>query len=435
MIKLTDHQTETLMDAVDILRKGNRLVLKGKAGTGKTTLANELIKTLKEMGVVRRGVQVTAPTGTAVGVITKKTTYPNVKFSTLHSALKLKMHTDKKTGEKYFKPSYSAKYPPLKGVGLLVIDEGSMVSEKVLEYMEEFASDYNVKVIIIGDEGQIPPVGEDKSMAFHSGYPEVELKEIIRQGEGNPIIDLSRDPYLATTGITAITSERKGYTFTTGEDAFLNKLAAANGTNELKYLAWTNNEVDRINTLVRRKIYGPQVKLIEHGEMLMFDSPYGNGEFVTSETIRVEELQAINVKLKIRVALDPITQIPEIMEESLNIFQINPSAYKDPFGMTNGILVLDKSSDKTFRKISQKMYKNCLLGKCQWVERNKFIDRFAKMKYCHAMTVHKSQGQTFTKAVVNVGNIRMNSNTEECAKMFYTAVTRVSDLLILHNYA
>jgi hypothetical protein len=58
---------------------------------------------------------------------------------------------------------------------------------------QPYLADYPFPIIFIGDNKQLNPVGEQVSPVFVQGYPKVELTEIIRQGEGNPIIELSRD--------------------------------------------------------------------------------------------------------------------------------------------------------------------------------------------------------------------------------------------------
>ena len=180
---LTTHQNEKLEDSLEILKVSNRILITGSAGVGKTFLVNELIKKLSLVMPSSRKIFCSAPT----------------------------------------------KYPPLKNVGLFIIDEVSMLNTELLKYVETHALKNNTTVVFIGDKKQLNPVGEEESPVFlgqpynfdneedaeafsksqirkctiiknkvtgytlYLAYPEVELTEIIRQGEGNPIIDLSRD--------------------------------------------------------------------------------------------------------------------------------------------------------------------------------------------------------------------------------------------------
>ena len=91
-----------------------------------------------------------APTNKAVAVVKEKVDdIPNLEFTTVHSALKIKRQVNYKTGEITFKPYYSEKYPPLKGVGLFIIDEASMLNSELLEYVEEHAKKNNCIVVFI----------------------------------------------------------------------------------------------------------------------------------------------------------------------------------------------------------------------------------------------------------------------------------------------
>ena len=111
------------------------------------------------------------------------------RFCTIHSALRLKRDIDPASGVVSFKPDPYNDNIPLDKVGFLIIDEASMVNKEILSYIEKNTKD--IKVIFIGDEGQLPPVGEPFSPVFHAEYPILELTEIIRQAEDNPIIDFN----------------------------------------------------------------------------------------------------------------------------------------------------------------------------------------------------------------------------------------------------
>lgn len=189
---LTPHQRQALRDSVNILHGGDRLLIKGSAGVGKTYLANNLISAIDVNR--RKQVLCAAPTNKAVAVLKEKVTKHGwLQFTTIHSALKLKRFINNKTGTQTFKPWFSEKNPPLKDYCHIVVDEASMIAEEILEYLEEYCTKFDIKLIFLGDEKQLNPVGEEESSVFHQGYPEVELTEIVRQGEGNPIIDLSRN--------------------------------------------------------------------------------------------------------------------------------------------------------------------------------------------------------------------------------------------------
>lgn len=429
-IKLTPHQEDILIQSLGILETGNRLVITGKAGTGKTTLVKFLLKELKrrEIDNVRKYNKsiCSAPTNKAVKVLKSKMTegVNENYFQTTHSALKLKRHINIKTGSVTFKPEkiYKGNYP-LKNVSILIIDEASMLNSKLLHYIEESA--LSIKVIFIGDEAQIPPVGESHSPVFYSDYPTVELTEIIRQAEGNPIIELSRNLNLIKSKTENRTSIG-GYIFTENLFKVIKTLARVNGTDELKYLAWTNREVDFINNQVRNFIYGSPSK-IEIGESLIFNSPYG--DYFTNEEIKVKKIEVSEKKYLVYKVLNPEynTSNLEAPRELikyvlLKTYQINDSVY-----------VLHEDSEMIYKEvvkhIKEMIGKNLLF----WNSYYNFIESFADIKYNHAITVHKSQGSTYHQVIINVRDINFNKDKEEREKLLYTAITRAENLVVLYK--
>ena len=62
---------------------------------------------------------------------------------------------------------------------------------------------------------------------------------------------------------------------------------------------------------------------------------------------------------------------------------------------------------------------------------NSVIEKFAQLNYGYSITVHKSQGSTFTNVFIDILDILSNNNNEETSKCLYTAITRSSNKLIL----
>lgn len=434
---LTKHQSEKLAESLNILSTGNRLLISGSAGVGKTFLVNTLVKQFPNSTIV-----CSAPTNKAVAVLKNKVDKTNnISFITTHSALKLKRSIDFKTGAVSFKPSYDSKYPPLREVKFLIIDEASMLNTSLLKYAEESADKQNCKLIFLGDSKQLPPVGEEISPVFSKDFPEVELTEIIRQKGGSPIIELSRDLNLIKSK-KPLQNENGGYIFTEDYDKIINTLAFVNGTDKLKFLAYTNRKVDLINQKVRQKIYGNPAK-IEKGETLVFNAPYKDSYF-TNEELLVKEVIIREKNFSFLV------DIHNEKSDSVKIkyYSINPVKVEEPLFdskdtwtsdkkvktlLTDDIIVIHEDSEKDFEKICSFLKDKAKLAEVPWVEFYRFNEQFADIKYNHALTVHKSQGSTFEQVIMDVRDINFNQNKEEKEKMLYTAVTRASNLIILYN--
>lgn len=431
---LTPHQKEILDESVSILKKNDRLLIKGSAGVGKTYMVNELIKELINSSIVRPGkfVFCSAPTNKAVAVIKGKVEQTGkIEFITVHSALKMKMYYQK-DGTPLFKPSYDDRYPPLQNVGLFIIDEASMLNSELIDYIDEHAFKNRTKVIFIGDNKQLNPVGEEESPVFFSDYPEVELTEIIRQGKGNPIIDLSRDTSLLWTGKPSIVDEdnKIGYLYNQNKSYIIDKLADANGTDKLKYLAWTNKEVDHINFLVRKKIYGIPKKL-ELGETIVFNSPYKD-KYVTNEELKIDTLQVEEITFDVIVESSRLDKSFEAVKHNLTCYIINGKKVDSKWS-NDSVIIIHEDSEEDFRILKSKLNSSAKNRQLEWVDYYGFVNLFGDFKYNHALTVHKSQGSTYKKAIVNVKDLNNNKKTKEKKRLFYTAITRAAETLIIYN--
>jgi ATP-dependent exoDNAse (exonuclease V) alpha subunit len=466
-MSLTLHQEEILNSAITILEHGDRVLVKGSAGVGKTFLVDELIERLiLKFNLQYKSIYCSAPTNKAVKVIKGKVDgRENLTFLTTHQALSLKRKVDYKTGEISFIPGFHPKKPPLKGVAVFIIDESSMINSKLQTYIEQFSDMFRVKVIFLGDDKQIKPVKErfspifkgcpknfnfladaeqfqklgenrtlvkntTRSFTVYVPYPEVELTEIIRQGAGNPIIDLSRNLGFIGSGIdkiiTASNEEITGFLHLDDKQIIIENLAHENGTDNLKYLAWTNREVDHINSLVRERLYGNPNK-IELGESLVFNSPYKD-EYVVSDEIVVENLEVVNKTFQYVFdkagSLEPgLGQTPYYGDIELKVYLINDS-----------IPVIHEDSEKKYNDLVYALTNKAKFSQIDWVDKIKFEEKFGDLKYNHAITVHKSQGSTYKQTILNVKDIKKNRVQEEVDGLLYTGSTRASELLILYNY-
>lgn len=427
---LTPHQEDKAGDILGLLFTQRFVVLEGSAGVGKTWLANYIIKQFHSQ---RKGiVYVSAPTNKAVAVIRGKVDeLPEMVFLTTHSALRMKKTINNKTGKVTFKSYSNPRYPVLDKVKLLVIDEGSMLNTEMLDYVIKHATEQNVKVLFIGDNKQLNPVGEETSPIFDREFPTVSLTEIIRQGEGNPIIELSRNiPLIWTKQDNRL--EIGGYMHSSDQQKVIDTLATVNGTDELKYLAWTNKDVDNTNVLVRRRIYGVPAR-IQEGESLIFDEPFINnaGEilFYTNEEITVESLDIRPIDVFYPIKSNMRTGEREDKRVTLQVYRINADKPELP----DGVPVVHEDSDEIMKKMIAEMIRNCYARTLEWVDYYAFLGKFAKVKYNHAITVHKSQGSTYEQTIINVRNLNLNKRAAEKQRLFYTAVTRASRLLVLYN--
>ncbi len=440
---LTEHQQEKFNQGLAILNKGSkRLLVEGEAGVGKTTLVNEMAKTLSG------NIICSAPTQKAVSVLQEKVSL-SVDFRTIHSALQYKRVVDLETGEVSFIPQPNPNNPPLKNIKYIFVDEASMIGVDMLFQLEHHASLQGTTVIFIGDPRQINPVKEKESPVFlgkpsltdyetpfphptrpntwvsFEEYPKVTLTEPTRQALDNPIIYLSRNMQEIFSFVPKHINHSKGYFYTENRDKIIEGLAEANGSDYFKYLAWSNVEVNSVNTRVRQYIYGNPNK-IEKRETLVFNSPHK--KFYNGQELLVEDLTIIEKEFTVPIISTPRVETQKL---TLKLYVINP--VEDFYNGISGIFVVHEESEKAFKKIVAILSKNGREKKLDFRYKEAFLSLFADFRYNHALTVHKSQGSTFRTTVLNVGSIMANRDIAERERILYTGITRPSELLILYN--
>ena len=447
MVQLTEHQSVKLDEGLEILETSNRLVIKGSAGTGKTTLVDELIRRLIDNITSYKKVYVTAPTNQAVSILADKIeiNLGKIELLTTHSALKISKLINKHTGIETFEPVYNEKNRPLAGVALLIVDESSMIGIKMLEWIEEHATKFKTMVIFIGDDKQLFPVKEKASPVFlgkpiskneegewceFEEYPSIELTEIIRQKEGNPIIKLSNQMSKIWEYDSKLVEE-KGFVYTNDEVKIIERLAKVNGSNELKYLAFHNAVVDDINQRVRSCIYGGNPAKVELGESLLFSDFYGG--YYTNQAIKVDTLDIVDIPFNIVIKEYPNFETSKVTLKCYVINGQQVDEWDDGNLKWQGIFVIHEDAENQFKALSKLLLYACGRKELKWTTKSKFLAKFANFKYNHARTVHTSQGSTYQQVILNVGNIMSNSDDGERQRLLYTGITRASDLLILYN--
>lgn len=188
-IILTDEQEACAKKGVKWFKQGHKQTfeISGPAGTGKTTIVKYIIEML---GISMYEVLFVAYVGKAALQLTRS----GVNGKTIHSAIyDFELETKKspdgmpimKDGKPVRVPKFSLKETLGPHVKLIVVDEGSMVSESIAYDLESFG----VPIMVLGDLQQLPPV---YGGLHYLKEPDFKLTKIMRQAENNPIIYLSR---------------------------------------------------------------------------------------------------------------------------------------------------------------------------------------------------------------------------------------------------
>lgn len=219
------------------------LTLGGYAGSGKSTLITLLAKDNPHLTIAFVSV-----TGRATGNMRRKMGNLGVSsarhvYMTLHSLLYQSFTTPDG------RLRWTLKERDSFGLyDLIVIDEASMVTEKMLEDLQNFGC----RILGVGDHGQLPPVGGAGALMRN---PDLKLEKIHRQAEGNPILELSQHvrekgdlPFRPPGGDQGLIQ----YVSRTDGEKLLRRLYAEMELPELATLAWRNRTRVNMNALARR---------------------------------------------------------------------------------------------------------------------------------------------------------------------------------------
>lgn len=421
---LTKDQSSTLDSIMSLINSKHfrdplLIRISGSAGTGKTYLAQQIVYNLRGR---YSNIYATGLTNKAVAVLANKLN--GVKSCTIHKLLKIKRKIND-DGTVEYVTSLDEKTNPFTNVSVLIIDEVSMMDDYIYNLLVRSLSESRTICIMLGDSKQLPPVGSDNSPAFEADIENsFELTEIVRQSEGNPIIDLSRNLSLLASNENKIVDDC-GYVFTNRLDQILDKLVESNGTNKYKYLAWTNQSVNTINSIVRKRLYGDNPNLLELGETIVFDEPYVGGGSIayhTNDELLIENISVDTLSfycpIEVRVKKDG--GYVKTNHVDLKVYIIN-----------DGIYAIHEDDKNKYATLKSSIRKACKEGTVKWVDYYRFAENFIVFKYNHALTVHKSQGSTYETTIIDYTDMMRNTKTSELKKLLYTAVTRSSKRLII----
>lgn len=478
--------TESQLRAVDAFEsyvngRGQVFVLKGAAGTGKTTLVCEFLKVLQRHDVP---VKLMAPTGRAAAVLARKTGY---EATTIHKGIYMQSSDDvpiDEEAESEMVTRFALRPNKDSRQTVYVVDEASMVSDKssteeVLRFgsgcllSDLFAYADGRKVVFVGDYAQLPPVGMNISPAldceylktkFCCGVEEVKLNEVMRQSGASMIL------HNATLIRQRIEQKRfvefgivNGSDTTAVRDSLLTpyyELDSSSPAAAAAVIAYTNHQVLNYNTNIRRHYYGENAPRLVEGERLMVvRNNYAqgamllNGTMVTVESCATDsevELRRVNVKvgkdrtesveLRFRDAVISVQDGDEsrpIRVKLLDNFLESPKATID-VRMAQAFAVMFKMYLPADLKGQLRTIQALLRSKSIRTEQEqRLVDRYLEYlrtdpyynavvcKYGYAMTCHKAQGGEWDYVLVDMGRY-CGTQCEDYFRWSYTAVTRAA---------
>lgn len=430
------------------------LLLKGYAGTGKTTSVAAYVHALKSN---RQRVVLLAPTGKAAKVLAL---YSHEQALTIHK--KIYVPRTGSGGSRGY-----AVGPNLHKNTVFIVDEASMIgeqsgmqSETQFEYRDLLQDliDYvfkgvNCRLILIGDTAQLPPVGTDESPALNESLLRsrhnltiagIELKDVVRQEMDSGIL------FNATKLREAIASKDSGFPrlYPEGYDDIhiihgndlqetLEELYGRHGRHGVMVITRSNKRANLFNQQIRARIEWFEDEL-NAGDLLMVvrnnyhwfeqftDAPssfIANGDSVeVLKIVREQELYGCRFA-DVEIVLLDYPKFPS--------FEVK--------------ILLDTLHLETpsFTSAQQKALYHAVaedyldLGDRKKIHKAVMADPFynaLQVKFAYSVTCHKSQGGQWPAVVVDQGYLTEELLDISLLRWFYTALTRAQQELYLLNF-
>ncbi len=416
-------------------------LLKGYAGTGKTTLVSALVKTCKELNIP---IILLAPTGRAAKVLGN---YSSAPASTIHRAIYHKKSMD-------IASNFVLGFNKISNA-LFVVDEASMINTSsesffgtgdllsdLIEYV--FSGAPNTKLLLLGDDAQLPPVFQEYSPALDVKKLESmgldvtshTLTEVLRQSEESGIL-------VNATHIRQNIESPESLQLQCFPDVIrvdgsnfvecIEQSFATVGMEETLIVTRSNKMASLYANGIRNRILSKEGKL-SNGDKLMvlknnyfFGGDYGleliaNGDM--AEIVRIgktKELYGMNFRDLTLYFSDYSYEIDvTILEESLTC--VTPAELQE----LNTKLFKAVEEDYAHIKSKKERYKK--------MREDKYLNAL-QVKLAYAITCHKAQGGQWKHIYVDMGRIAKDEIDISFMRWLYTAVTRATEKLYLIQFS
>ncbi|MDR0348004.1 MAG: AAA family ATPase [Tannerella sp.] len=423
------------------------VLLKGYAGSGKTSLLGATVKALNEL---KQKTVLMAPTGRAAKVFSE---YAKQNAYTIHKKIyRQKKFSNELTGFSLTDNLYKNT--------LFIVDEASMISNtsdgnhsfgsgNLLDDLIQYVySGEHCKLILMGDAAQLPPVFQSESPALNAdflrGYRlevhEIHLTEVVRQNADSGILynatqireslrkkQMNNYPVLYLNSFADIKK-------ISGEDLIeeISSAYSTDGIDDTMIICRSNKRANIYNNGVRNRILYREEE-ISAGDRLMvvknnyfWMSPKDDQDFIANgdiiKVIRVLrsyeiyefrfcdaliQFQDYELELEIRILLDTLQQESPSLPKELN--------------------------DKLFFNILEDYTEEkTKAGKIKKMKTDPYYNA-VQVKYAYAITCHKAQGGQWKNVFLDIGYITKEMLGEDFYRWFYTAITRATHQLYFVN--
>lgn len=427
------------------------MIMRGSAGTGKTSLASAMVRTLHSFG---QKLVLMAPTGRAAKVFSQGSGMPAY---TIHRTIYRERTAAAFDGK--FNINFNRHHNTL-----FVVDEASMIgssgeglaafgSGSLLDDLMEFVySGQNCRLMLIGDKAQLPPVGELEapalSAAVLAGYNmrvyQCDLNEVLRQGSRSGIlynathirslithVELTQLPKIKFSGFADIVM-MPGNELTESLQSSYGEV----GADETLVITRSNKRANIYNQGIRNHILNCEDALCGGDMLMVVKNKYGlppidatpnltfiaNGDrCVVRRVRRYEELYGSHFA-------EATLRFPD-----LDDYELETTVIMDT--LTSEAPSLTRSQNEALYNNVMEDYQDVPLkaDRMKAIREDKYYNAL-QVKFAYAVTCHKAQGGQWSHVYVDQGYMADEMLTPEYIHWLYTAFTRATDKLFLVNW-
>ena len=435
------------------------MILRGSAGTGKTTLSGAIVRTLKE---IRQKVMLLAPTGRAAKVFSLNSGSPAY---TIHRRIYREKSFSGVEGQFNLNDN-------LYTDTLFMVDEASMIANMglggmsfgsgcLLDDLVHFVyQGRNDRLLLIGDKAQLPPVGEEESPALHAamleGYGlkvyECDLNEVLRQSEESGILynatmirqmithdDITQLPKIRFVGYSDIKPMPGAELIEALADSYHHV-----GLDDTIVVTRSNKRANIFNQGIRNMVLDREEELSQGDILMIVKNNYYwmEEERKSNNKLQSNEIPAFLANgdrakvLKVRRRIDLygfrfaslLLQIPDYGNYELEATVLLDTLTSEAPALTH------EQQEKLFHQIEED-YQDIPLkaDRMKAIRQDQFFNAL-QVKFAYAVTCHKAQGGQWAHVYVDQGYMTDDMLNPDYIHWLYTAFTRATEMLYLVNW-
>lgn len=463
----TPEQAQALDVFVQFMTDSNPhavMILRGSAGTGKTSLSGAIVRTLR---AVRQKVMLLAPTGRAAKVFSLNSGMPAY---TIHRRIYREKAFAGVDGQFNLNEN-------LYTDTLFMVDEASMIANLglggttfgsgcLLDDLIHFVyQGRNDRLLLIGDKAQLPPVGEEESPALSAamlqGYGlsvyECDLNEVVRQSQQSGILfnatrirqmithdDITQLPKICFSGFSDIREMPGAELIEALGDSYHHV-----GLDDTIVVTRSNKRANIFNQGIRNMVLDREEEL-ESGDMLMIVK--NNYYWMEEERKKIKESEERKVQSNELPAFLANGDRAKVMKVSRRIdlygfhfatlllkfpdydnYELEATVLLDTLTSEAPALTHDQQ-EQLFHKIEED-YQDIPLkaDRMKAIRQDPYFNAL-QVKFAYAVTCHKAQGGQWSHVYVDQGYMTDDMLTPDYIHWLYTAFTRATEMLYLVNW-